>query len=144
MRPVHDFVSLMRRSLAAVSCVAIVVLAACGRAPEPAGKSAAPATASRAVEAPLPKPPQAKYQRDLYGKLEDCVADWAFAGKCAPVGNDAPERARGAVFMGPIYSNALRFEAQIATRREAFDQGYVQQVDENPSNRALAAAEVRS
>lgn len=120
--------------------------AGCSRVPDsPAKVAAGPVTAARSDAAPaLPKPPQARYQRDLYGKLEDCVADWAFAGKCAPVGGDLPERARGAVFMGPIYSNALRFEAQLATRREAFDQGYVPQVDENPSNRSIATSEVRS
>jgi hypothetical protein len=46
--------------------------------------------------------------------------------------------------MGPIYSNALRLEAQLANRREAFDQGYAPQVDETPSNRAVATTEVRS
>ena len=133
---------------AAFSCaflVAVLAVAGCGRVPDPPTRGAAGPPATARSDAPaLPKPPMAKYQRDLYGKLEDCVADWGLARKCTPVGADAPERARGAAFMGPIYSNALRFEAQMATRREAFDQGYAQQVDENPSNKAIASNEVRS
>lgn len=127
--------------------VAVASLAACGKVPDaPAKAAGTAASTTRAADAPapLPKPPTAAYQRDLYAKLEDCVADWAFAGRCVPLDAGAPERARGAAFVGPIYSNALRFEAQMALRREAFDQGYIAQVDESPSNRAIATSEVRS
>lgn len=126
--------------------VAVLSLAACGKVPDPPSKATGPVTSAlRAPDAPpLPKPPTASYQRDLYGKLDDCVADWAFAGKCVPLDAGSPERARGAAFMGPIYSSALRFEAQMAVRREAFDQGYIAQVDESPSNRAIATSEVRT
>src|SRR5262249_53264857 len=126
--------------------VASSLLVACGRSTDTAKPSAGSApVAKAAVEAPpLPKPPTAKYQRDFYGKLDDCAFDWGFAGKCAPVAGDAPERAQGAIFAGPIYSNALRFEAQIASRREAVDQGYARQLDETPSNRAIASSDVKS
>jgi hypothetical protein len=122
----------------------VLVLAACDRA-GPSQVSAAGTTATAAARpAPLPKPPQAKYQRDLYGRLDDCVADWGFAGKCLPLAPDAPERAQGGTFYGPIYSNALRAESQLASRREALEQGYLRQLDENPSNKAIASADIKS
>jgi hypothetical protein len=123
-------------------CVIAALLAACERKPEPAGKAPAGGPAV-AAPTPLPKPPPAKYQRDAYGRLEDCVADWGFAAKCTPVPADAPERARGALFYGPIYPDALRAEAQLAARREAVEQGYAPQLDDRPSDRSLAKAEVR-
>lgn len=130
---------------AAVFLAAAFAIAGCSRVAETPARSTGATVAARTAEpAPLPKPPTAKYQRDFYRKLEDCLADWGLAPKCQPAPNDAPERAQGAAFVGPTYSNALRFEAQMATRREAYDQGYVTQVDENPSNRALSAGEVRS
>jgi hypothetical protein len=127
---------------AVLVCVVAALLAACERKPEPAGKAPAAGAAAPAAT-PLPKPPPAKYQRDAYGKLEDCVADWGFAGKCTPVPANAPERARGALFYGPIYSDALRAEAQVAARREAVEQGYAPRLDDKPSDRSLAKAEVR-
>lgn len=126
--------------------LAVVLAAACDKVPPPPSiVSSAVVPASRPAEttAPLAKAPAATYQRDLYGTLEDCVADWAYPAKCVPVVS-APERSRGAAFMGPIYSNAFRFEAQMATRRAAFDQGYVARLDESPSNRAIATSQVRS
>jgi hypothetical protein len=118
-----------------------LALAACSR---PAEKPAAATGAPAAAPAPLPKPPVAKYQRDVYSRLDDCVADWGFAGKCTPVPDSAPEKGRGGAFFGPIYSNALRGEAQLATRREALEQGYVRQVDESPSDKSIGRADVRS
>jgi hypothetical protein len=123
--------------------IAASLTAACERKPEGAAK-APPAGAAASAAAPLPKPPPAQYRRDAYGKLDDCVADWGFAGKCTPVPPDAPEKARGAVFFGPIYSNALRTEAQLAARREAVERGYAPRFDETPSDRSIAKAEVRS
>jgi hypothetical protein len=129
--------------LCVVTLVAALVVAGCGRASDVPAKSAG-ALARSASAAPLPKPPQAKYQRDLYRKLDDCVADWGFAGKCAPLAADAPERAKGGTFFGPIYSDALRFESQLTSRREAVEQGYLKQLDENPSNKALASTDIKS
>jgi hypothetical protein len=123
----------------------VLALAGCGRpAEKPAAATGAGAASTAAAPAPLPKPPIAKYQRDVYSRLDDCVADWGFAGKCTPVPDSAPEKARGGAFFGPIYSNALRGEAQLATRREAFEQGYLRQVDENPSDKSIGRADVRS
>jgi len=128
-----------------VLVLALTALAACGRASDTQGTVTVSAASKPAAAAPpLPKPPQAKYQRDLYAKLADCVTDWGFAGKCTPLASDAPERAQGATFFGPIYSNALRFESQLVARREAVDQGYQAQLDENPTNRAIASAEIKS
>ena len=133
--------SVLGAALLASTCLA----AGCGRVassppPQPAGTVAK----AGGVTVPLPRPPQAKYQHDLYGKLDDCVADWGFAGKCTPLAAGAPERAQGGAFLGPIYSNALRFESQLAARREAVEQGYQHQLDENPSNKAIASTEIES
>lgn len=122
----------------------ILALAACDRASNTPVQTAGVTTKTAAQPAPLPKPPQAKYQRDLYGRLDDCVADWGFAGKCIPLGADAPERTQGGTFFGPIYSNALRAESQLASRREAVEQGYLRQLDENPTNKAIASADIKS
>jgi hypothetical protein len=122
----------------------VFVLAACDRAGKPQVSAAGITVKAAAQPAPLPKPPLAKYQRDLYGRLDDCVADWGFAGKCIPLAADAPERAQGGTFFGPIYSNALRAESQLASRREALEQGYLRQLDENPSNKAIASADIKS
>ena len=137
------------RIRSAATCAAIFLTAfaasGCGRDAQTQARTAAPNVArSTAMPAPLPKPPAAKYQRDLYGKLDDCVADWGFAGRCTPLSPGAPERARGATFFGPIYSNTLRFETQITTRREAVEQGYLGQLDETPSNKSIASTEIRS
>jgi hypothetical protein len=122
--------------------VATLALTGCDRGADAPAKAAA---AAKGVAAPpLPKPPQGKYQRDVYGSLDDCVADWGFAGKCMPLPEGAPERARGGTFVGPIYSNVLRGESQLASRREALEQGYLKQFDENPSNKAIATADVKS
>src|SRR5262245_40063715 len=132
----------------AATCAAIFAVFAasgCGRDTQTQARAAATNVArSASTPTPLPKPPAAKYQRDLYGKLDDCVADWGFAGRCTPLSPDAPERARGATFFGPIYSNTLRFETQITTRREAVEQGYLGQLDETPSNKSIASTEIRS
>jgi hypothetical protein len=121
------------------------VISGCDRPGESPSKPGVAVAASKVLDAPaLPKPPQAKYQRDLYGRLDDCVADWGFAGKCTPLGADAPERAQGGRYYGPIYSNALRLESQLTARREAVEQGYLKQLDENPSNKALSSADIKS
>jgi hypothetical protein len=129
-------------ALCAVLLIAFVT-SGCGRSTD-THPIAASQTARAAAGTPLPKPPQAKYQRDLYRKIDDCVADWGFAGKCTPLAADAPERAQGAAFFGPIYSNTLRFETQLATRREAVEQGYQAQLDENPSNKSLSSTDIKS
>jgi hypothetical protein len=138
----------MRPPNAAPALCAVVLLAlfasGCGRSTDAQPVSPASQIARAAAVAPLPKPPQAKYQRDLYRKIDDCVADWGFAGKCTPLAADAPERAQGGAFFGPIYSNALRFETQLATRREAVEQGYQAQLDENPSNKSLSSTDIKS
>jgi hypothetical protein len=136
----------MRPSFHATAFLMVAAFAAagCSRTGEMSAKPAAPAAKTLAAVTPLPKPPRAKYQRDLYGKLDDCVADWGFAGKCTPLSYDAPERSRGGAFFGPIYSNALRFESQMTARREAVEQGYLRQLDETPSNKAIASSDVRS
>lgn len=133
----------MRALRLALAIALPALLAACERRTEDQGK--APARREPAVAvAPLPKPPPAKYLRDAYGRLDDCVADWGFAAKCTPVPTDAPERARGAHFFGPIYSSALRTESQLAARREAVEQGYAAQLDETPSDRSIARIEISS
>jgi hypothetical protein len=130
-------------SFGAALLLAALGVAGCDRKSDSAAKPAPP-VAKTAVPAALPKPPQAKYQRDLYAGLDDCVADWGFAGRCTPLALDAPERAKGAAYFGPIYSDALRFETQITSRREAVEQGYLRQLDENPSNKALASTDIKS
>jgi len=122
----------------------VFAASSCSRSSDLQSKTATPVAKAAAAPAPLPKPPQAKYQRDLYGRLDDCVADWGFAGRCTPVPSDAPERAQGGTFFGPIYSNALRFESQLTARREAVEQGYLRQLDENPSNKAISSTDVKS
>jgi hypothetical protein len=124
--------------------LAVISASGCGRDSQPQVRAAATVASSAAAPAPLPKPPAARYQRDLYGKLDDCVADWGFAGRCTPLAPDAPERAQGVTFFGPIYSNTLRFETQITTRREAVEMGYLGQLDETPSNKSIASREIRS
>jgi hypothetical protein len=135
---------MIQRSLVLFAIAGAIALAGCGRGGETPIQTAATAKPMVAAPAALPMPPQAKYQRDLYGRLDDCVADWGFAGKCTPLAPDAPERAKGGTFFGPIYSNALRFESQITARREAVEQGYLSQLDENPSNKAIATTDIRS
>lgn len=122
---------------------AALAVAGCDRKSDSAARPAV-SVAKTTAPAPLPKPPQAKYQRDLYGKLDDCVVDWGFAGKCTPLALDAPERAKGGAYFGPIYSDALRLESQLTSRREAFEQGYLRQLDENPSNKSLASTDIKS
>jgi len=125
--------------------LAVLVVSGCSRSIDSPSKPGVVVAANKVVEAPaLPKPPQAKYLRDLYARLDDCVADWGFAGKCTPLSADAPERGQGGTFYGPIYSNALRLESQLTARREAVEQGYLKQLDENPSNKALASADIKS
>ena len=125
--------------------VCTCIASGCGRSVQsPPAQPPAAAARFGGAPGPLPKPPPAKYQRDLYGKLDDCVADWGFAGMCTPLAADAAERAQGGVFLGPIYSNALRFESQLAARREAVEQGYQARLDEKPSNRAIASADIES
>jgi len=130
--------------LAATVLVASLLVAACGRTSDASPKPGSVDAKHAGATLPLPKPPQAKYQRDLYSKLEDCVIDWGFAAKCTPLAADAAERAQGGAFFGPIYSNALRLESQLATRREAVEQGYQNQVDESPTNKAIASADIKS
>lgn len=126
--------------------VAVTLVAAgCERASDrpTAGAAAAGSTkAKAAAPPPLPKPPVARYQRDVYGRLADCVADWGFAGKCTPAAADAASHA--GAFLGPIYSNALRTESQAAARREAFEQGHLERADEMPSDRSTARIEIKS
>jgi len=129
---------------AAAVLAAVFAASACSRAGDAQPKPGSTVAKAAAAPAPLPKPPQAKYQRDIYGRLDDCVADWGFAGRCTPMPSDAPERAQGGTFFGPIYSNALRFESQLTARREAVEQGYLRQLDENPSNKAISSADVKS
>src|SRR5204862_8019808 len=104
----------MRVPVAATVVLASLLIGGCGRTSDapskPGGADAKQAGATPA----LPQPPQAKYQRDLYRKLEDCVVDRGFAAKCTPLAANAPERAaQGGAFFGPIYSNALRCESQL-------------------------------
>jgi hypothetical protein len=127
-----------------IACAAALFVAGCGRSAGSLPKASGNVAKAAVTAVPLPKPPQAKYQRDLYRKLDECVADWGFAGKCTPLAADAPERAQGGAFLGPIYSDALRFESQLTARREAVEQGYQSQLDENPSNKAIASAEIKS
>ena len=133
-----------QRLLTLFAIAGAMALVGCSRGSEAPIKTAVTAKPTTSAPVALPMPPQAKYQRDLYGRLDDCVADWGFAGKCSPLAPDAPERAKGGTFFGPIYSNALRFESQITARREAVEQGYLSQLDENPSNKAIASTDIKS
>jgi len=125
-----------------IPCLAAgALLAGCGKKEAAAPTAAAPGTAPPAQYKPLPLPPQAKYVRDHYKSLEDCAFDWGHAGRCTPVPSGAPERAQGASFFGPNYSNAIRDESQLAARKEALAQGYVQSLDATPSNRAVGTSD---
>lgn len=123
---------------------AFALLAACGKKESAAPAAPAAQTAVPAKAQPLPLPPPAKYLRDHYGSLADCVADWGHAGKCVPVPAGAPEKAQGVQFFGPTYSSALRGESQLAARREAVEQGYARQLDETPSDRSTGKSEVKA
>jgi hypothetical protein len=136
--------SYLSRAFSALALLGAFFASGCDRAADVAPSAGRPAVKPGVAVTPLPKPPQARYQRDLYGKLDDCVLDWGSAAKCIPVAADASERAQGAAFLGPIYSNGLRFESQLTARREAVEQGYQRQLDENPTNKAIASAEIRS
>lgn len=127
-----------------VASFAALSLAACGKKEPAAGaqQAAAAPTSAAAKARPLPVPPPAKYMRDHYAKLEDCAFDWGYAGKCIPV--PPAEKAQGASFYGPTYSDALRLESQLASRKEALERGYVQQLDESPSDKSSAKSEVKA
>ncbi len=115
--------------------IAIAVVAGCGRkepAPPPVPAAVPPPTHLK----PLPLPPPAKYVRDHYAQLADCVHDWGHAGRCTPVPVEAAARAPGVQFFGPNYSSALRDESQLEARREAVAQGYAGTLDETPSDRS--------
>jgi hypothetical protein len=123
--------------------LALVLAAGCSKkeAAAPAASAAAGAGSSSSQFKPLPVPPPAKYVRDHYKSLEDCAADWGHAGRCTPVPASAPERAQGASFFGPNYSNAIRDESQLEARKLAVEQGYAQTLDDKPSNRALGVSD---
>lgn len=120
---------------------ALLVCAGCTKKEAAAPVEAAPAAASGARHTPLPLPARARYVRDLYRTLADCAFDWGHAGRCRPLPAAAPELAQGANFFGPNYPDAIRDEAQLDARREALDQGYVQVLDETPSNRSLGTSD---
>jgi hypothetical protein len=131
------------KSRALIACVvAVAFVAACSKkeAAAPAAGAAGSATPPPQYK-PLPLPPKAKYVRDHYKSLEDCAADWGHAGRCTPVPAGAPERAQGASFFGPNYSNAIRDESQLEARKLAVEQGYAQTLDDKPSNRAIGVSD---
>lgn len=132
------------------SAALLAVIASLGLAAGCSKKEAAPTTAAAPPSTtvtppppkePLPLPPQAKYVRDVYAMLEDCAFDWGYAGWCTPVPSGAPERANGGNFFSPNYSNAIRDESQLESRKRALAQGYVPSLDETPSNRATAVSD---
>jgi hypothetical protein len=128
---------------ALIACLlALALLAGCSKkeAAAPAAGTAGSATPPPQYK-PLPLPPQAKYVRDHYKSLEDCAFDWGHAGRCTPVPSSAPERGQGASFFGPNYSTAIRDESQREARKLALEQGYVQTLDEKPSNRAIGTSD---
>lgn len=138
--------SVSSMSVSALALAAVVLaVSACSKQEPAAAASSSSKVASAAAPSqarPLPVPPPAKYMRDHYAKLEDCVADWGYAGKCIPA--TPAERALGVAFFGPTYSNALRLESQLASRKEAFERGYVTQLDEAPSDKSSAKSEVKA
>lgn len=123
--------------------LALVFAAGCSKkeAAAPTASAAAGAGSSSSQFKPLPVPPPAKYVRDHYKSLEDCAFDWGHAGRCTPVPANAPERSQGASFFGPNYSNAIRDESQLEARKLALQQGYVNSLDEKPSNRAVGTSD---
>ncbi len=132
------------RSAALVAVLATLGLAAGCSKKEAAPAAAAPATTTVTPpppKQPLPLPPQAKYVRDVYATLDDCAFDWGYAGWCSPVPSGAPERASGGSFFSPNYSNAIRDESQLESRKRALAQGYVPSLDETPSNRAKGVSD---
>lgn len=137
-----------RVGIHAAVAVAALTLVACGRndASKAATTAAAPqANAAAPVQAkPLPVPPPAVYLRDHYTRLEDCVFDWGYAAKCLPVEPGSVDHAKGVAFYGPTYSSTLRLESQLASRKEAFERGYLTQFDETPSDRSSAKSEVKA
>lgn len=132
----------MKLRVLAASLAALALVAACSKkeAAAPAAGTAGSATPPPQYK-PLPLPPKAKYVRDHYKSLEDCAADWGHAGRCTPVPGNAPERAQGASFFGPNYSNAIRDESQLEARKLAVEQGYAQTLDDKPSNRAVGVSD---
>lgn len=130
----------LRVLIACLSALALVAACSKKEASAPAASAAGGAVPPPQYK-PLPLPPKAKYVRDHYRSLEDCAADWGHAGRCTPVPANAPERAQGASFFGPNYSNAIRDESQLEARRLALQQGYVTSLDENPSNRAIGVSD---
>jgi hypothetical protein len=134
--------SLFRTAALVAALATVGAMAGCSK------KEAAPAVAAPATTvtpppamAPLPLPPQAKYVRDFYATLEDCAFDWGYAGWCTPVPSGAPELANGGSFFSPNYSNAIRDESQLESRKRALAQGYLQSLDETPSNRARGVSD---
>lgn len=121
-----------------------LALAACGKKETAAPAAPAPQAAAPGKARPLPLPPPARYLRDHYASLADCVADWGHAGKCVPVSAGASEKAQGVQYFGPTYSSALRGESQWAARREAIEQGYARQLDETPSDQSTGKSEVKA
>ncbi len=113
--------------------LAVLAISACERPADKPAKAAAPVAAGPAIK-PLPLPKTASYMRDHYARIDDCSFDWGHAGKCVP---------QGASFVGPIYSNSLRLESQVAARREAVEQGYSGSLDETPSDKSVSKSEVR-
>lgn len=136
-RPLPPF-----RSLVLLLAVTAALTGCSRKEPAPA-PAAAPAPPPAHLK-PLPLPPPAKYVRDHYAQLADCVHDWGHAGRCMPVPDTAPERAQGAQFFGPNYSSALRDESQLESRREALAQGYARTLDEVPSDRSRGRSDTPS
>jgi hypothetical protein len=126
-----------------IACAtAFMLLVACSKKETAAPAAGTVGSAAPSAQfKPLPLPPQAKYVRDHYKSLEDCAFDWGHAGRCTPVPANAPERSQGASFFGPNYSNAIRDESQLEARKLALQQGYVQSLDEKPSNRAVGTSD---
>lgn len=125
-----------------LSVATVAALTACSKKETAPATTAAPSSAPAATQGkPLPLPPQAKYVRDHYRSLDDCAYDWGHAGRCTPVPGNAPERAQGASFFGPNYSNAIRDESQLEARKQAVAQGYVPSLNETPTNRAVGTSD---
>jgi hypothetical protein len=120
---------------------ASILLTGCGR--DEQQKAVAPAAKTQ-PPAVIPSPPRTAptFLRDHYSTLDDCVYDWGYAQKCAPVPPGSPAHQAGANFFGPIYSRSYREETQAQLRREAVDGGYAQTVTTDSTDKSISKSQV--
>ena len=140
-RALFDWGVPMTRVIALTMAGLIVLAVGCSKREQQAAAPAAKPAQQAVVQPPKAAP---AYFRDHYAKLEDCVYDWGYPQKCAPVQPGSPAAQSGAAFLGPIYAKTYREETQVQLRKEALEGGYVQRVAEDASDKSIAKSEVKS